>query len=229
MGYLHLPLLQRKAFRHLAAPARRLWARANDVALNIDTVVDRTQGANHHLALTEKSAAAPMSLYHDPVAYESPDYWYLRKIRRILASDLSSDDVFFDLGCGKGRILAVMAQSPFKKVVGVEFLEDLCECARRNAARLSGKHAPIEVICQDAAIADLSKGTVYFLFNPFGCDTLRAVFENIGRSLKTNPRRIRVVYYNSVHEEVLGACPWLNKSSEFKTQNGLRVTFWSSS
>jgi hypothetical protein len=122
-----------------------------------------------------------------------------------------------------------MAQRSIKKVVGVELAEDLCDCAKKNAVSMRGRRTPIVIRCQDAATADLSAGTIYFMFHPFGADTLRAVCQNVRHSLITCPRRVRVVYYNAVHEDVLESGGWLKKYHEFATQSGLRVTFWSNS
>jgi predicted RNA methylase len=136
------------------------------------------------------------------------------------------NEVFYDLGSGKGRILCVMARRPFKKVVGVELLESLCEVAKRNAIHMRGRKAPIEIYCEDAARADLSDGTVYCMFNPFGITTLREVIEHIKSSLSTNPRGITIVYYNAVHEDILRSCEWLQMSYVFHTATGRRVSFW---
>ncbi len=62
---------------------------------------------------------------------------------RILAPVL--DDVFYDFGCGKRRILSWH----FKRVVGIDLFDELCQKARENAGRLRGKMSPIDVICED--------------------------------------------------------------------------------
>jgi hypothetical protein len=63
----------------------------------------------------------------------------------------------------------------------------------------------------DAVTADLSEGTVYFLFNPFGAATLAGVLENIKESLVINPRKIRILYINSAHVDLFLAQDWLEK------------------
>jgi SAM-dependent methyltransferase len=207
---------------------RRVWAKLNDLELGIRTrVAGPAQRWRADGRRSEKAAEYPTALYADAVAYETPDYWYVRKIARTLADEGASNEVFFDLGSGKGRILCVMARWPYKKVMGIEMSADLCEAARANAHRMRRKRAPIEVLCADAATADLSTGTVFFLFNPFGRDTLRSVILNIERSLRNTPRQVRLVFYNPKHEDVLEACGWLTKYREFVTGvAGLRVEFW---
>jgi hypothetical protein len=85
---------------------------------------------------------------------------------------------------------------------------------------------PIEVICADAAVADLSEGTIYYIYNSFGVETLRDVLGNIRKFLSLRPRSIKIVYNNSVHEAVFQSCDWLEKFDSFNTSTRRRVTFW---
>lgn len=75
-------------------------------------------------------------------------------------------------------------------------------------------------------MADLSEGTIYFMYNPFGADTLRDALDNIRESLLRTPRSIKLVYYNSVHEGILQSCEWLEKYDSFNTVTKRTVTFW---
>jgi SAM-dependent methyltransferase len=165
-----------------------------------------------------------MAKHADNLSYASPDYSYIRSVARRLK--LSREDVFYDIGCGMGRMLCVVARQQIRKCVGIELLEPLCETARHNSLRLRGRKTPIEILCADAATADLSDGTVYYLFNPFGKDTLRDFLANLETSIARNPRKLRLVYYNSAYESILEASGWLQKFDEFNTRGGLRVTFW---
>jgi hypothetical protein len=110
--------------------------------------------------------------------------------------------------------------------VGVELLESLCHKADNNARRLRGRKAPIQVICSDVVTQDLSDGTIYFMFNPFGRQTLQAVLHNLHASLVQNSRSIKIAYYNSAYEDVLSSCDWLRELKHFYTRNGLKVSFW---
>jgi hypothetical protein len=112
-----------------------------------------------------------------------------------------------------------------RKCIGVELLEPLCEIARRNAASLRGRKATIQIVCGDATTVDLSEGTIYFMFNPFGADTLRDTLENIRGSLSQKPRAIKIAYYNAQFVAVLEALEWLVKVRELETFGGHRVTF----
>lgn len=203
-------------------PVRRaqlLWNRLNDSLLNVSTV-DSGQWEQFHWSL----GAQDRSVNSDGNAYGTPDYYYVRRIVSMLRP--GPGDIVYDIGSGRGRILCVACRMKVRKCVGIEISPDLAEASRINAAKVRGKRAPIEIRCEDAAAADLSDGTIYFLFNPFGPRTLEAVLNNIESSLASNPRRIQIAYYNSLHHEVLESRAWARPARAFQTFRGLRVQFY---
>jgi SAM-dependent methyltransferase len=158
--------------------------------------------------------------------YQGANYFYLRRIAHMVRPDVPNQINFYDVGCGKGRALCVMARQPFKKVVGIELREELCHVARDNAANLRGRRAPIEIVCADAVEADISDGHVYFLYNPFGRSTLSRVLDNIERSLVGSPRRVNIVYYNAVCEDLFSSRSWLERYHVLPTFSGVPISMW---
>jgi hypothetical protein len=73
---------------------------------------------------------------------------------------------------------------------------------------------------------DLSGGTIYFMYHPFGPATLCEVITHIETSLLVHPRAITIVYYNAVHEAILQSCAWLQLFHVFHTATRRRVSFW---
>jgi predicted RNA methylase len=171
-----------------------------------------------------RSRASDNARHGDNWRYATIGYQHVREILRVVSP--GPEDVFYDIGCGMGRILCVAAQQPVRKCVGVELQEPLCQIARRNAASLRGRKAPIEIVCRDATTADLSDGTIYFMFNPFGPETLRDTLANIRGSLSQNPRDIKVVYYHAKYQSVIDDMEWLVKVHEFEQFGGHPVTIW---
>lgn len=119
---------------------------------------------------------------------------------------------FVDLGCGKGRVLAVASELPFRAIVGVELSGALARDARRNAAIVAARHpdrTPIAVIHGDAVRAALPDGPLaVFMYQPFGADVMAAVAARLGE----DPGRERyVVYVNPVHGAVLDASSALRR------------------
>jgi SAM-dependent methyltransferase len=206
-------------------PSERVWIKGVDVLMNIDTVPPAGKAWLGDSNAPYLPAGIPTKrLYTDGTPYSSPDYLHLWRICRMLK--VSPDDVLYDLGCGMGRILCVMARQRIRKCVGVELYPSLCEVARDNAMQVKGRKAPIEIVCGDAATADLSDGTIYFMFNPFGTETLRQVLSRIEASRADHDRPIAIVYYNSVHPDLLDSRRWLKRIDGFSTFTGRSVTIW---
>jgi SAM-dependent methyltransferase len=201
----------------LRAGPSHLWQLLNDWWLNIDTMHDPE-------AVHEAFVKDGVSDYRGH--YQGANYLYLEQIARLLTRDARNRLVFYDMGCGKGRPLCVMARHPFAKVVGVELREDLCSIARENARNLRGRVAPIEIVQGDAGGVDLSAGDAYFFFNPFGAPTLARVLAAIRQSLAPAPRAVTLIYYNALHEQVFQECEWLENYHVLGTLSGVRVSFW---
>jgi len=149
-----------------------------------------------------------LSFYKDGQDYQPTPYKKLEKVVDYLK--LKSDDVCIDLGCGKGRVVFFFALQKVKKVIGVELVEDLVKIARRNLNNLRIKdRAAVEIFHGDVTKFNFEECTVFFLFNPFGYKTLKKVIFNIKETLVTNPRGIRILYYNPVHRRILDNEDWL--------------------
>jgi precorrin-6B methylase 2 len=211
------------AARAIYFKVEEFWIKGNELALRIRT--DEPDTADWDSDPGVGIADGHLQPKHsDGLSYQSPDYWCLYKVARMLKPE--PDDVFYDIGCGMGRVLCVLARTNIRKCVGIELRKDLCALARLNALHMRGRKAEIGIICADASVADLSEGTLYFMYNPFGVETLRDVLENIRKSLSLNPRNIKIVYYNSIHEPLFQSCKWLEQFDSFHTFTRRRVTFW---
>ncbi|MDP8216957.1 MAG: class I SAM-dependent methyltransferase [Candidatus Kaelpia imicola] len=147
------------------------------------------------------------SLYKDMVDYCPTFFGRLEKMAAYLRP--TEDDVFADLGCGKGRVIFFMAQQKIKKVIGVELNPELFAIAQMNLKSLRRKNSPIELLNIDAAYFDPIEITAVFLFDPFGRRTLERVLSNIKDSLAANPRKVRIVYYNTRFRQLLDDQDWL--------------------
>ncbi len=104
---------------------------------------------------------------------------------------------FVDVGSGKGRMLFVAAEYPFRRVVGVEFATDLHEQALANIARYryAGQRCrDIASVHADAAEFEFPDGNlVVYLFNPFGPEVMGRMLANLERSIERRPRHVVVV------------------------------------
>jgi SAM-dependent methyltransferase len=109
---------------------------------------------------------------------------------------------FFDLGCGKGRALAVASEFPFRRIVGVELAPVLAAAARTNAEIIGRRfpdRTPIEVIEGDALATAIPDGPlVIYLYHPFYRKIMKGVLGNTEKWLLSDKAKAFVVYYNPV-------------------------------
>jgi len=144
----------------------------------------------------------------DALFYEPTPYRQLEKIVQYIK--IKPEDVCVDIGCGLGRVVCVFATCEVKKVIGIEVSEEFVRMTKENLAKLkTGKKPLIDIIHIDAKDYNFSEGTIYFLFNPFGYETLKKVIENIANGIKNNPRNIRIIYLNPFYREILDNTHWL--------------------
>jgi predicted RNA methylase len=139
--------------------------------------------------------SAPGAEYAHP--YEGAAIPLVHRILRQLRTDLRRF-TFVDLGSGKGRVLLVAAEYPFKSVVGVEFSKTLHEIAQSNISKFVAtgltKTRPIS-INMDAGEFDFSQFTdkVVFCNNPFAASLMLRVLDNLQVSLaKTGDQGILI-------------------------------------
>jgi len=195
-----------KSFKELARSIRNVAeVHYMDKKLNIDTVI----GTSRHFG-----AKMP----NDYRVYEPTPYV---EIKELLAGlELCPNDVFLDLGCGKGRVVCSVAAKKIKKVIGLEIQEDLAKIATQNLAKLTLKNTPVEIIVSDVVNFDMREATVIYMYWPFGNNTAAIIRRNIKDSLKVNPRKLQIVV----------CCgPDLFTSEDFDwlaCENKNNLTFW---
>jgi precorrin-6B methylase 2 len=154
--------------------------------------------------------------FRDSNHYEPLDYPFLFKCIR--AMELKEDDVVYEIGCGMGRVVCVLARRRVARCVGIELSDELAARARQNVASMRGRKSPVDVHALDATFADYSDGTAFYIFNSFGPTTLAAVLDRIRDTLRQNPRLIRVLYVNPIHEDVLESARWLRRSRQLRSK-----------
>jgi SAM-dependent methyltransferase len=129
-----------------------------------------------------------------------------RALRDVPLSDYSKY-TFIDVGSGKGRVLFVAAEYPFRKVIGVEFSNDLHEEALANIKRykfLKQRCADIESVYADAAEFEFpDENLVIYMFNPFGPEVMRRMLANLERSIERHPRHVVVVMLWPDHSDMV--------------------------
>ena len=183
--------------RRTIRPSYRLVRR-----IVVGQVVDRRQGVD---TAAEVNLAQLGFSASEWLGYEASGW---RVLPRILPpGEVTEDDVFLDLGSGKGRVLFQAARDyRFGRVIGVELSPDLNEIAtaniERNRSRL--RCADVQIVTGDAAAYRIPDDvSVIYLYNPFRGPTFSRAVDNVVASLERHPRRLRIVYKSPLEEDRL--------------------------
>ena len=119
-----------------------------DLFYSIDTVIDGTM-----------PPAAESCRYGDANVNGPVSYWILRAY--LDYRKIGPKEVFYDIGCGHGRVLCVVAQHRVEKCFRIELSKEFSEKARANALAVNVRASPIEVRVGDG---DGLHGRYYILF-----------------------------------------------------------------
>lgn len=143
--------------------------------------------------------------------YAPTSYRDWRIIRRHLKADRETS--FVDYGCGLGRIAALAAKLPFKRIIGADLDPDLIWRAKKSV-----RNPRVNFICADATQFDvpLDAGVLFFC-NPFVGTILERTLERIRASLKQQPRPLQIVCNLppvGAFEHEIRQCAWLHIENE---------------
>ncbi len=123
---------------------------------------------------------------------------------------------FVDIGTGRGRVVLEAARHPFRRVIGVEFAEELCAAAEENVAMLSLgeiQAGRVGVVHADATEWVPPSGpTVFFLYNPFDAHVMKRFLNQMLADHDRNPRPMIFLYLNPDEEKVFESEPRLERT-----------------
>jgi len=196
-----LPTIKRLAgslweFTRDSTPASRR-ARYGDIDYDWDNRVDTT-GA------TVSWRDRLLGLFHSP--YQPTEPLLFHEMLEALSIDFSQF-TFIDIGSGKGRVLLMASDFPFRRIIGVELLPDLHRTANENILSYksdSQKCFAIETVCGDARrFVFPADPVVLYLFNPLPEPGLVQLMANLADSLAHHCRPVFVLYHNPLLEGVV--------------------------
>jgi hypothetical protein len=101
---------------------------------------------------------------------------------------LTERDVLIDIGSGLGHVALLASICTGAHSIGIELDPAYIDCATRSAQGLNLNN--VTFLRQDARAADLSIGTVFYLYTPFRGTILRAVLDSLRREAARRPIRI---------------------------------------
>jgi len=188
-------------FAYESTPSRRRQ-RYGDVEYDWDFRVDTTSA-------TVGWRDRLLGLFHSPYQPTEPALFHemLASLMRASPKIDFRELTFIDIGSGKGRVLLMAADYPFRRILGIELLPELHRVAEQNVGKYNGGSQRCFVI--DCVLGDGCKfvfplePTVLYLFNPLPESGLVRMIGNLERSLREHPRPLFVLYHNPLLEPVL--------------------------
>ncbi len=130
----------------------------------------------------------------------------------IARARITERDVMIDLGSGLGHVPLLVSICTDARGVGIEVEPGYADCARQSASELNLSN--VTFLRQDARDADLSSGTVFFLYTPFVGGILRDVLGELRRVASDHD--VRVCTFGPCTEAV-GKEPWLERVGDVET------------
>ena len=180
--------------------ALRRWWRGDGALVHgdgYDWLDELVGGVLSFAAPAETVALAPEMVFYQP----TPARHILAMLDRLA---LDAADVLVDLGAGLGHVPLLAAACTGAHGIGVEIEPAHVASARRCAGELRLEN--VRFVPCDAREADLSLGTVFYLYTPFGGAILRSVLDALRR--EAGRRRFRVCSFGPC-TELLAREPWL--------------------
>lgn len=150
--------------------------------------------------------------------YMPVNYYMLEKMMKEIQK-MSPGKSFLDIGCGKGRAMAVAAYHGFKKITGIDISKKFCDETKKNLApvQLLFPDVSFNVLLQDAFYYEIPQDvSVIFIFNPFDEVIMSGVVKNILESQAKKPRTIQVIYINPLYENLFLENGFVKTRSEEK-------------
>lgn len=122
-------------------------------------------------------------------------YIYLNELIKVI--DCNSEDIFVDVGCAWGRLLAFLRnKTKIKQFIGVEINKKIAD----RAQHYFKKQPDVTILNGDILEVFPEEGTVFFLFNPFDENYLSLFLERVENSVD---HKIKLIYLYPTCREVL--------------------------
>jgi SAM-dependent methyltransferase len=134
---------------------------------------------------------------YDPTPVEAFDEIMAELGSRVDLSTLA----FVDIGCGKGRVVMMAAERPFRYVYGIEFTRTLFEIAVKN---WPSKPAPFAF--EDAVQYEFPYNPLaIYMANPFDRPVTAIVMARLEMSLRENKREAWLINYKPTQRDLIGS------------------------
>ena len=148
--------------------------------------------------------------------YDGTPYDVVRDVIRRLAP--RRGDVFYDLGCGYGRVVLWGALVSRARFVGIELVPQRLRPALRAKERLGLDN--LELLQTNVLSSRFDDGNLFFLFDPFFTRDLERVGRALARIARHHPIRIASMWQSNHY---FARRRWLREIGANEDPFGLRV------
>jgi SAM-dependent methyltransferase len=125
---------------------------------------------------------------------------HIKKIFSVF--NITKNDSFLDIGCGKGFVLTNVINFPYYKVAGLDIDKRLIEIAKKNMMILKLENR-ICLFVEDATVfANYGEYNHFFLFNPFDASIMKPVLDKIIDAHK-GKKELTIIYYNPTCHDII--------------------------
>jgi SAM-dependent methyltransferase len=112
---------------------------------------------------------------------------------------------FADVGCGKGRVVMLASDLPFRRVIGIDLNAALVSTAQQNLTQWMTKHHAcdrVDVLAVDAMEYPLPEGPMLlYLFNPFDAPLMERFVDRLCSLRRERSAPIDVIYVFPFHAQ----------------------------
>lgn len=183
------------AFRLVGSilPSRLYWRFYYYYHLPIDRKFDDKHGVDTCGILMPSSLTIESANKGSGLEYEPTPVKAFPNMLVNLPNDLS-EFAFVDFGSGKGRTLLLASQYNFKKIIGVEYAEELHQIANKNIAAYRSENQQcfdIKSVCTDAVQFPIpQEKCLFYFYYPFNEQVMSNVLDSIRESYNEHPRKM---------------------------------------
>ena len=202
-------LLQFSQHNGLSATLKLIYKNiTHELRWHLDRKFDRLRGTDTSDLIELTNLDITSDNRNSGVYYEPTPTALFIFIMSELQSTISYHEfLFLDFGSGKGRVILLASDYPFKAIIGIEFSRELHSTAERNIQlHRGGKRRCREVnsIHSDAVVFQPPQDNLFvYFYNPFYKDLMRKVLANVFAAINVNKSKAVLVYLNPLSSDVV--------------------------
>jgi SAM-dependent methyltransferase len=136
--------------------------------------------------------------------------------------NICHDFSFIDIGCGKGRVVMLASELPFRQIIGVELSPSLAAIAQKNLGIWNkSAHAcnDLTILNVDALAVPIPDSPVLlYLYNPFDAPVMQLLLDRLQALALTRSHPIDLIFVRPEHTQLFDLIPNMHLLFEGEAQ-----------